>query len=166
MTATSTRLIAVLSVVGVAAGWALATIAAGWTGRSVPLPVLAGSALWLLAIALGVWGWQVRPRIRARHRPDVAAETAIPRHTASAMPPLQAARVAVLSMAAARMGALVAGVYSGIIVATIAGGLSTPAAVQSFWSGVLAATGAAATSGVGLWIERACVLPVDENDDR
>lgn len=157
MKPTGPRLLAVLLAVGLAGGWALATIVTGWSGRSLPLPTLAGAALWLLAIALFAWGSFVRPRVAARNRPSVVAEP---------MPALQAARIAVLSMAAVRMGAVVAGAYLGIVLSTLVGGLSTPAAAQAFWSGLLAATGAAATSGVALWIERACVLPAGEDDDQ
>lgn len=158
MKPTSIRLLIILAVIGATGGWALAVVVAGWTGRSLPLPVLAGAALWLLAIGLATWGTFVRPRIRARQHPSAQA-TAIP------MPALQAARVAVLTMAAARMGAIVAGIYAGIAVATLAEGLTTPAAEQAMWSALLATSGAAVTSGVSLWIERACVLSVGEDDD-
>ena len=152
----SIRLIAVLVVIGAAAGWAIATVVAGWTGGSLPLPILAGSALWLLAIALFAWGWFVRPRLRARNERTPQAEP---------LPALMAARVAVLTMAASRMGAVVAGVYLGAVIATVAGGMSTPASQQTVWSGVLAATGAAATFAAALWIERACLLPEQQDDD-
>lgn len=155
MKPTNIRLLAVLVIVGIAGGWALAVVVAGWTGRSLPLPVLAGAALWLLTIGLLAWGALVRPRIQARQQP---------RPGVTAMPSLQAARVAALTMAAARMGAIVAGAYLGIAIATLAEGLSTPAAEQAFWSALLAATGAAGTSAVSIWIERACVLSVGEEN--
>ena len=156
MKPTSIRLLVVLVVIGAALGWALATVVAGWTGRSLPLPILAGSALWLLAIALFAWGWFVRPRVRARNERMPQAEP---------MPALMAARVAVLTMAASRMGALVTGFYLGAVTATVAEGISTPASQQTGWSGVLAATGAAATGAAALWIERACLLPTQQDDD-
>ena len=156
MKPTSIRLLVVLVVIGAALGWALATVVAGWTGRSLPLPILAGSALWLLAIALFAWGWFVRPRVRARNERMPQAEP---------MPALMAARVAVLTMAASRMGALVTGFYLGAVTATVAEGISTPASQQTVWSGVLAATGAAATGAAALWIERACLLPAQQDDD-
>jgi len=81
------------------------------------------------------------------------------------MPALMAARVAVLTMAASRMGALVAGFYLGAVTATVAEGISTPASQQTVWSGVLAATGAAAAGAAALWIERACLLPAQQDDD-
>lgn len=157
MKPTSVRLLLVLLVLGAAFGWGLATVVAGWTGRSLPLPVLAGSALWLLAIALVAWGSFIRPRVRARGEE-------VP--TADPLPSLMAARVAVLTMAAARMGVVVAGFYLGVVIATVADGLSTPAAEQALWSGLLAASGAAATCAAGLWIERACLLPTGHDEDK
>lgn len=156
MKPTSARLIAILLAVGLAGGWALGTVVAGWTGRSLPLPVLAGAALWLLAIALFAWGSFVRPRVSARNNPSPIADP---------MPALQAARIAVLSMAASRMGAVVAGIYLGVVFATVSEGLSTPAASQAFWSGLLATSGALATCATALWIERACVLPTGDDDE-
>lgn len=156
MKPTSLRLLIVLAVIGAASGWAVATIVAGWTGRSLPLPVLAGSALWLLAIALFSWGWSVRPRILARSERMPQAEP---------MPPLLAARVAVLTMAVSRMGSFVGGLYFGVVVATLAEGLTTPAAEQAFWSALLASSGAVAAGAAALWIERACVLPGSPEDD-
>jgi hypothetical protein len=153
---TSIRLVVVLAVIGAALGWALATVVAGWTGRSLPLPILAGSALWLLAIALFTWGWFVRPRVRARNEQMPQAEP---------MPALMAARIVVLTMAASRMGAVVAGFYLGAVIATVAEGMTTPASQQTVWSGVLAATGAAVTCAAALWIERACLLPAQQDDD-
>jgi len=156
MKPTSIRLLIVLVVIGAALGWALAIIVSGWTGRSLPLPALAGSALWLMGIALFAWGWFVRPRVSARNEKMPQAEP---------MPALMAARIAVLTMAASRMGAVVAGIYLGTVIATVAEGMSTPAAQQAIWSGMLAATGAAATCAAALWIERACLLPDSPDDD-
>lgn len=156
MKPTSIRLVVILLVIGAALGWALATVVAGWTGRSLPLPILAGSALWLLAIALFAWGWFVRPRVRARNEKYPQAEP---------LPALMAARVVVVTMAASRMGAVVAGLYFGVVAATLGDGLSTPAAQQAFFSGLLAATGAGATCIAAVWIERACLLPDAPEDD-
>jgi len=71
----------------------------------------------------------------------------------------------VLTLAASRMGAVVAGIYLGAVIATVAEGMSTPASQQAVWSGVLAATGAAATCAAALWIERACLLPDSPDSD-
>lgn len=159
MKPTSLRLLATLAMVGLALGWAVAVIISGWSGRAVPIPVLAGSALWLLAIALFVWGAVIRPRLRAQI--DPASHPGV-----APLPVLVAARVAAIAMAAARVGAFVTGVYAGLAAATVADGLSTPASLQSFWASLLAAAGAAATSVAAVRLERSCLLPsgVDKDD--
>lgn len=157
MRPTSTRLVLTLVVLGAAVGWGLSLIVQGWSGRSVPVPILAGSALWLLAIALAVWGTVIKPRLGARVRPDRYPGV-------QPLPVLVAARVAAIAMAATRMGAVVAGLYGGVCGATLAAGLSTPAAQQTLIASLLGATGAAATSIAAVRLERACLLP-HGNDD-
>ena len=119
----------------------------------------AGSALWLLAIAFVIWGAVLRPRLEARIDP-------MTRPRIDPLPGLVAARVAVMAMAACRVCAAVAGVYSGIAIATVAGGLATPAASQAFWASVLAASGSGVASAASLRLERSCLLPSGaDNDD-
>ena len=155
MKATTIRLLVTLVVVGAALGWAAATVVVGWSGRSLSVPVLAGASLWLLAVSLFVWGRIVRPRLQARYRSDIQAEP---------LPVLVAARVAALAVAASRTGALVSGVYLGILTFTVARGVNTPAAVQTLWSALMAAGGAGATCLVAMWIERACLIPLGDDD--
>ena len=158
MKPTSAALIAALVIVGATVGWALSVVIDGWTGRSLPVPVLAGSALWLLGIALIVWGWVIRPRLQANV--DPSSQPGV-----NPLPVLVAARVAAIAMAATRMGALVAGLYAGITVATVASGVSTPAAQQTLWSALLAASGAAVVAGAGFRLERWCLLPHGNDDE-
>ncbi len=160
MKPSSPALVGTLVVVGAALGWALSVVVDGWTGRSLPVPVLAGSALWLLGIALIVWGWVIHPRLRAnvdpRGNPGIAP-----------LPVLVAARVAAIAMAATRMGALIAGLYAGVAIATVASGISTPASQQTLWSTLVAFSGAAVVAGAGLRLERWCLLPHgNDHDDR
>lgn len=160
MKPSSPSLVATLVVVGAALGWALSVVVDGWTGRSLPVPVLAGSALWLLGIALIVWGWVIHPRLRANVDPQGNPGV-------SPLPVLVAARVAAIAMAATRMGALIAGLYAGVAIATVASGISTPAAQQTLWSTLLACSGAAVVAGAGLRLERWCLLPHgNDHDDR
>lgn len=160
MKPTGPPLVTALVVVGAALGWGLSVVVDGWTGRSLPVPVLAGAALWLLAIALLVWGSIIRPRLQANVDPG--------RHPGvEPMPVLIAARVAAIAMAASRVGALIAGLYGGVAIATVAAGLSTPAAQQSLWSAILAATGSVVVTGAGVRLEHWCLLPSgNDHDDR
>ena len=157
MKPSSPPLIVALVVIGATAGWALSVVIDGWTGRSLPVPVLAGSALWLLGLALIVWGWVIHPRLRANV--DRSSNPGV-----DPLPVLVAARVAAIAMAATRVGALVAGLYAGVVVATVASGLSTPASQQTLWSSILATTGAVVVAAAGVRLERWCLLP-HGNDD-
>jgi hypothetical protein len=156
---TSTRLLVILAILGAAGGWALVVIIQGWSGRALPVPVLAGSALWLLGIAFIIWGSVVGPRLRARIDPMVHPGV-------EPLPGLVAARVAAIAMAASRVGAFVCGIYAGLALATVAGGLSTPASAQAFWASLLAASGSALTCVAAIRLERSCLLPSNvQNED-
>lgn len=159
MKPTQPPLMTALVLIGAALGWGLSVVVDGWTGRALPVPTLAGAALWLLGIALIVWGWIIHPRLGANVDPR--------RHPGvEPLPVLVAARIAAIAMAASRVGALVTGLYVGIAIATLAAGLSTPAAQQTLWSAVLAASGSSLVAGAGLRLERWCLLPSrDKNDD-
>lgn len=151
MKPTSIPFLIAIAVIGVAVGWALVEIVSGQTGRSIPVPLLAGTAIWLLAIALAAWTWFLRPRLRK----DPGT---------TPVPPIAAARTAALAMAASRTGAVVAGIYAGIAVATVTA-LSTPAGASSFSSAVLAATGSIVLAGGALWLEGLCRIPEDDDSD-
>lgn len=150
MKPTRIPLLIAIVVIGIAVGWGLVEIVSGQTGRSVPVPLLAGTAIWLLAIALGAWTWFLRPRLRKE-------PGSVP------VPPLAAARTAALAMAASRTGAVVAGIYAGIAVAAV-NSLSTPAGVSAFSSAVLASTGSVVLAAAALWLEGLCRLPEDDKD--
>lgn len=140
-----------IAVIGVAVGWGLVEIVSGQTGRSIPVPLLAGTAIWLLAIALAAWTFFLRPRLRK----DPGS---IP------VPPIAAARTAAFAMAASRTGAVVAGIYTGIAVATVTA-LATPAGASAFSSAVLAGTGSIVLAGAALWLEGLCRIPEDDEGD-
>lgn len=140
-----------IAVMGVAVGWGLVEIVSGQTGRSIPVPLLAGTAIWLLAIALAAWAWFLRPRLRKEPG-------------STPVPPIAAARTAALAMAASRTGAVVAGIYAGIAIATVTA-LSTPAGAAAFTSAILASTGSIVLAGAALWLEWLCRLPEDDEDD-
>ncbi len=159
MRPSSAPLLTALVVIGAALGWGMSVVVDGWTGRALPVPVLAGAALWLLGIALIVWGAMIRPRLNARVDPA--------RHPSiDPLPVLVAARVAAIAMAATRMGAVISGLYLGIAIATVASGLSTPATQQTLWAALLAGTGAAVCAVAGWRLERWCLLPHGDGDGR
>jgi hypothetical protein len=80
------------------------------------------------------------------------------------VPPIAAARTAAFAMAASRTGAVVAGLYTGIAVATVTA-FATPAGSAAFSSAALAATGSIVLAGAALWLESLCRIPGDEDGD-
>ncbi|MFJ2474956.1 DUF3180 domain-containing protein [Streptomyces sp. NPDC087659] len=119
---------------------------------SVPLAapiVLAAIAVVLLATALSL---RARLRAQRERRPG-----------AKGVEPLMAARAVVFGQASALVAALVSGVYGGVAVFLL-GSLDVPARRdQAIYAGfaVLAGIGVIAA---GLFLERVCKLPDDEDD--
>lgn len=142
-------LVAVLVLAG-AIGWAVGTLLAGQFGRILPVPWLAAMTVWLVAIAVAIWTLLSRPRLRRRvgHRP---------------LPSLVAARSAALALAASRTGAVVAGFYLGLSIATIAN-MSTPSGAITFWAALATSAGSFGLIGAALWLERLCRVPNQDDD--
>lgn len=149
MKPTSPALLVTLGILGVAMGLGLTWIVGGQTGRALVIPGLSAAALWLLAIAVATWAALLGPRLRK-------APGTTP------VPPLAAARAAVLGMAASRMGALVAGIYLGIVGGTWSA-LDTPAGLSTVIAAGASAAGALGAVAAGLWLERICRLPEEED---
>jgi Kef-type K+ transport system membrane component KefB len=150
MGTTRIRLLIVLAAIAAVLGYAVVTIVVGQSGRVIQVPWLAAATLWLFALALLLWTLLSRPRLR--RRPG-----------AKPMPPLMAARSAALAMAASRAGALVAGFYAGVALASLPH-RDTPAGLATSWSSAACALGAVALAAASLWLEYLCRLPLD--DDR
>jgi hypothetical protein len=142
-------LVAVFVLAG-AIGWAVGTLLIGQFGRILPVPWLAAMTVWLVAIALAIWTLISRPRLLKRdgHQP---------------MPPLVAARSAALALAASRAGAVVAGFYLGLSIAT-APQMGTPSGFVTFWAGVATSAGSLALIAAALWLERLCRVRHQDDD--
>lgn len=142
-----------LTVASVAAvlGWALAQLVDSLIGRYLPISWTAAGAIWLLALALLMWGWVVRPRLL--HRPGSLR-----------LVPHVAARTAALALASSRTGAAVFGVYLGFSVSFM-GELATPAGQESAIISAVAATGGVALAAVALWLERLCRIDDDQDSN-
>lgn len=120
-------------------------------GRLMPLTWSAAVAIWVLAAALAMWAWIIRPRLLGR-----------PKHLP--LPPVVAARTAALAMAASRTGAAIGGLYLGFCVALIAE-LSNAAGREYAGIAATAAVGSAALAAAGLWLERMCRIPPDDGGE-
>jgi hypothetical protein len=145
---TSARLLVSVALVAGLLGWVVASLADSLAGRYLPVSWTATGAIWLLALALAMWTWTVRPQLL---------------HYEGKMPlaPHVAARSAALALASSRTGAAVAGAYLGLTL-TFLGALATPAGSESAVAAVVAALGGLVVVLVALWLERLCRIDDDE----
>lgn len=140
-------------------GWAVLGALLGYAGgRAVyddlpPLPVFAPVTLALLTIVELGMAKAISDRLHRRARP-----TARPLH------PEQIARAAVLAKASSPTGALLTGVYAGLLVFLLRA--QAPAATADEPVAVASAVTALALVAAALVLERTCRLPDDEGPDR
>ncbi len=151
MTPTRLRLLALIAVAAGVVGWVLATIADSIFERYLPVPWSAALAMWLLAVALGMWALIVRPRLQRKPGTEP-------------LPPFVAARTAALALAASRVGAGVLGFYVGVALVFV-GDLPVPAAESGAWASAATALGGVAITAIALWLERMCRITDDDGDD-
>lgn len=148
MSPTRLRLLFTIALLVGVVTWAVLRALDAWRGGfpdvgwSIPLTVA------LLAVALFVTVFALRPRLR--RKPG-----------AKPLPPLVAARFAALSLAASRVGAGVAGGYLGFI-AALSGELDTDYGRERAIYAALTAAAALALMVAGLLLERACRLPDED----
>ncbi len=153
VTPTRPRLLVLIALVAGVVGWALATLADSVLGRYLPVPWSAAIAMWLLAAGLGMWTLMVRPRLLRK-------PGAIP------LPSLVAARTAALALAASRVGAGVAGFYTGLLLVFVAD-IPIPAAQAGAWTSAATALSGAVIVAVALWLEHLCrIKDDDEGEDQ
>lgn len=148
MTTTKFRVLIAVAVIAAVVAWCVAALVDSLAGRYLPLPATAAGALWLVAIALGMWGWVVRPRLL--RRPGVEP-----------LPAIVAARTAALALAGSRVGAGAVGFYLGVGLF-----LLPDSQVAAARSGLLvclfSALGGVALVAASLWLEGMCRLPDDD----
>lgn len=150
MKPTKVRLLLTLAVLAGAIGWGAVSLIQGQSGRILPVPWLAASTMWILALALGIWTLLARPRLQ--RRPGTKP-----------LPPIVAARTAALAMAASRTGSLVGGFYLGVALAALPARF-TAAGIDTLWAASGTAAGSLLLVVAALWLEHICRLPIDEDD--
>lgn len=133
----------VIALVLMAIGFALTQIVMGQSSRSLPVPAMAAGALWILGGGFGIWTYFAKPRLK--REPGTKP-----------FPPLAAARIAVLALAGSRTGAVIAGFYAGVALASAAN-IDTPAGWSATVNGFLAALGGVLLVISSLWLESLCV---------
>ncbi|MEQ3551994.1 DUF3180 domain-containing protein [Pseudonocardia nematodicida] len=122
------------------------------TYSSLPsLPVASGVTVGVLAVAEIVGGFVLRRRIERR-------DGALP------VPPLVAARAVLVAKASSVGGAVIAGLWAGVLVHTLP---MASVVVAAFRDSIVAGIGlgcAFLLVGAGLWLEHCCRAPDDPDD--
>ena len=154
MRPTSLRTMVGLALVAAIAGWLLAASAYG----DLPaLPRFAGLPLVVLALAEVLMGRVVRDRIRQRR-------DALGRPHGRPLHPLQVARALVLAKASSPVGAVVAGIYAGLLGWILPRrGQGTSYAADTLAAGLTAGAGLVLLAAA-LFLERSCRTPGSSDD--
>ncbi|GLY55295.1 DUF3180 domain-containing protein [Lentzea sp. NBRC 102530] len=115
-----------------------------------PLPVLAGSTLFVIAVVEVVLAFSLRARIQ--RRPG-----------ARPVQPLTAARAVALAKASSVLGALMLGAWTGVLVYVIPVRDSFPAASNDLVAAVIGMISAVALTAAALWLEHCCKTPKESS---
>lgn len=140
-----------IAVITAVLGYVAATLSDSLAARYLPVPWSAAAAVWMLAIALGIWTWLARPRLLRKPKVEPLS-------------PFVAARTAALALAASRVGAGVAGAYVGIGIVFVSD-WHVPAGQQGTWVCGVTAVGGLALVAVGLYLEHLCRIRDDDDDE-
>ena len=149
MTPTRPIVLVVVATISLVMGVALADVFATATGRPIPVPLSSAVTIAAVALVLVTWTEIFRRRMR---------------DPAQRVDPFVAVRSAALAMAASRGGAIICGMFLGVG-AWYLSDLDSVAARQRVLICALGALAAFATALAGLWLERICRLPDDDDDD-
>lgn len=115
-------------------------------GSMPPIPTFAGATLGVLGIAEAIAGWSLRARIERRPGTRPVA-------------PLVAARAVLLAKASALAGAVMAGVWTGLLGYTLPRSGDIAAAAEDSVGAAIGLACALALVAGGLWLERCCRAP-------
>lgn len=110
------------------------------------LPRLAGVTFGVLAIVEALLAWQLRNRITGKPG-------------AKPVQPLTAARAVALAKASSLVGALMAGVWIGVLLTVVPLAATAPVAVDDRTTALVGLVGSAALVAAGLWLEHCCKTP-------
>jgi len=149
VTPTRPVVLVVVALISLVMGLAGADLYATATGRPMPVPLSSAVTIAAVALVLVIWTEYFRRRMRA---PDQRVD------------PFVAVRSAALAMAASRAGAIICGLFLGIGIWYLFD-LNSAAARQRVLICALGALAAFTTALAGLWLERICRLPDDDDDD-
>ena len=100
----------------------------------------------VLAVVEAVLAWQLRSRIAGKPG-------------ARPVQPLTAARSVALAKASSLVGALMAGVWAGVLLTVIPLAATSPAAGEDRTTGLIGVIGSAGLVAAALWLEHCCKAP-------
>ncbi|HEX4249342.1 MAG TPA: DUF3180 domain-containing protein [Pseudonocardia sp.] len=115
-----------------------------------PLPLFAGITLLVLAIIETVLGYSLKARIEGRHGQPVQ--------------PLVAARAVALAKASALAGAVMAGVWAGLLGYLLPKLSLLAAAADDTPGAVIGLVCAVALVAAAMWLQHCCRTPLDSDD--
>ena len=116
------------------------------------LPRLTGVTFGVLAIVEAILAWQLRNRIAGK--PGVRPVQA-----------LTAARTVALAKASSLVGALMGGVWVGVLVTVIPAAATSTAAAEDRTTALIGLVGSAALVAAALWLEHCCKTPDPPQQD-
>lgn len=120
-------------------------------GQLPPLPTFAGVTLLVLAVVEAVLAFSIRTRVRA------------PRE-GRPLQPLTAARAVALAKASSLLGAIMAGVWLGVLAYVLPRRAEITAAADDLPSTVVGVICSAVLIGAALWLEWCCRTPRDQDN--
>lgn len=113
-----------------------------------PLPLLAGSTLFVIAVVEVVLAFSLRSRIQRRQG-------------ARPVQPLTAARAVALAKASSVLGALMFGAWTGLLIYTIPVHDEFSAAGNDLLAAAIGMVSAVALTAAALWLEHCCKTPTE-----
>lgn len=140
-----------VALAAVPVGWSVGTVVDAGSGTLPPVPWILPLLLAFLAGLLFVGAYAVKGWVQER-RYDRRLDA------------LRVARLLALSKAAAVFGALVVGAYLGLVLLAL-GSLSVPVGRNRSVLGALVVVAAVVVVVAALRLERACLVPPDEDTD-
>lgn len=122
-------------------------------GSLPPIPLFAGATLGVLGIAEAIGGTKLRARIHRRPGTEPVQ-------------PLVAARAVLLAKASALAGAIMTGVWAGLLVHVLPLATDVTAAGSDSLGGAVGLVCALGLVGGALWLEHCCRTPDDPRDEQ
>lgn len=132
-----------------ATGWSLCKLWPTWTTTEMSVPLLTPFVMAALAGFLFAWTLMVRGNLKKPSRHNQ-------------LDPIVAARSGALALSASRVGSLAVGFYTGVLLLNAVTLDSEASRTRVGISGVTVVASLFVIA-LGLWLERICRLPKDEN---